>query len=68
MIIIDLISKAGEQLVALGFLVSIPLISMIIVSLIINTWKERAFWIMFITVLVSLMFAVIVYGLMVLGR
>ena len=67
MIIIDLISKAGEQLVALGFLVSIPLISMIIVSLIINTWKERAFWIMFITVLVSLMFAVIVYGLMVLG-
>ena len=67
MIITDLISKAGEQLMALGFLVGIPLISMIIVSLIINTWKERTFWIMFITVLVSLMFAVIVYGLMVLG-
>ena len=66
MIITDLITKAGEQLIALGFLLGIPLLSMFIIALILNIWKEKSFWFMFLTVLVSLMFAMIVYGLMVL--
>jgi len=64
-IIIELGKMISEQLLAIGFLIGIPLVAIVIASILTKCVAKKEFWILFFVILGSLVFSFIVYGLMI---